>query len=147
MLKFIALNTVLLGLCAGCASVPPLKMTFHSDPEGATLYERGRLWGATPVTLSYEESRAVFARHECLRLSPMHVRWASGVVTTVDNLQACPAGGLQQAYVFARPADAPGAEIDANFARQLQRDDALQEKVGTQDASVVAGLAQTQSGK
>jgi hypothetical protein len=75
------------------------------------------------------------------------VRWASGVVTTVDNLQACPASGLQQAYVFMRPADAAGAEIDADFARQLQRDNALQEKVGTQDASVVAGLAQTQNEK
>jgi hypothetical protein len=83
MLKFIALNTVLVGLCAGCAAAPPLKMTFHSDPEGATLYERGRLWGATPVTLSYEESRAAFARHECLPLSPMHVRWASVLVRSL----------------------------------------------------------------
>ena len=75
MLKISALSGLLFGLCAGCVTAPALNMTYHSDPEGATLYERGRLWGSTPLTLTYQESRAVFARNECLLLNPPAVWW------------------------------------------------------------------------
>jgi hypothetical protein len=145
MLKISALSGLLFGLCAGCVTAPALNMTYHSDPEGATLYERGRLWGSTPVTLTYQESRAVFARNECLLLNPMHVRWASGVVASVTTLQACPASGLSQAYVFVRPPDAPGADKDANFAVQLERDTALQQQADKQDATVIAQSLRSQN--
>jgi hypothetical protein len=144
MLKVAALSGIALGLCVGCVAAPVLNMTYHSDPEGATLYEGGRLWGSTPVTLTYQDGRAAFARNECLRLNPMHVRWASGVVASVSDLQACPATGFFQAYVFVRPPDIPGADIDANFAIQLQRNSALQQQANAQDATAVAESLRSQ---
>jgi hypothetical protein len=113
-------------------------MTYLSDPEGASLYEGGRLLGYTPMTLTYAASRAAFAHNECLRLNSMHVRWASGVVGSAPNLQACPAPGYSQQYVFKRPSDLPGAEIDATYAVELERNPLMQQQASTQDASVVA---------
>jgi hypothetical protein len=81
---------------AGCVTPQApavLSMTYHSDPEGASLYEGARLWGYTPMTLTYPSGRSAFARNECLCLNPTQVRWASGVNVAVTNLQTCPATG------------------------------------------------------
>lgn len=132
-------------LTGGCVTPRVLNMTYHSDPEGATLYEGGRLWGYTPLTLTYPGGRAAFARNECLSLNPMQVRWASGVTASITNLQACPATGLLQQYVFVRPASAPGADIDANFAIQLQRNGVMQQQADGQDATAVAEFLRSQN--
>jgi hypothetical protein len=139
MLKLAALGGIAFTLCAACATTGPvLSMTYLSDPEGASLYEGGRLLGFTPMSLTYQAGRAAFARNECLRLNSMHVRWASGVVAAAPNLQACPAPGFSQQYVFTRPPDLPGAEVDAEYAAELDRNPLLQQQASTQDASVLA---------
>ena len=139
MFRLAALGGIGCALCASCATTGPvLSMTYLSDPEGASLYEGGRLLGFTPMTLTYREGRAAFAHNECLRLNLMHVRWASGVVASAPNLQACPAPGYSQQYVFKRPADLPGVETDAEYAAELDRNPQLQQQASTQDASVVA---------
>ncbi|HSY07699.1 MAG TPA: hypothetical protein VK820_04085 [Steroidobacteraceae bacterium] len=147
MLKVAAVNGIAFGLCAGCVSTPVLKMTYHSDPEGATLYEGGRLLGFTPVTLTYPDGRTAFARNECLPLNSMHVRWASGVVASNTSLQACPARGFVQAYMFVRPPDAPGADIDAHYALRLLQNGELRQKANSQDATVVAESIRSQNGE
>jgi hypothetical protein len=144
MFKVAALAGVVLALCAGCATNSrALTMTYLSNPEGASLYEGGRFLGYTPMTLTYDDSRTAFARNECLRLDSMHVRWASGVVASAPELKACPQPGFSQQFVFKRP-DLPGAEVDANYAAQLERNPALQEEARTRDATVVAENLQGQ---
>jgi hypothetical protein len=145
MLKVAALGGIIFALFAGCATTGPvLSMTYLSDPAGASLYEGARLLGYTPVTLTYQDSRAAFAHKECLRLNSLHVRWASGVVASAPNLQACPAPGYSQQYMFKRPADVPGVEIDLNYAAQLERDPALQQQASAKDATIVAANIQSQ---
>jgi hypothetical protein len=99
------------------------------------------------MTLTYREGRAAFAHNECLRLNLMHVRWASGVVASAPNLQACPAPGYSQQYVFKRPADLPGVETDAEYAAELDRNPQLQQQASTQDAAVVAENLHIQKGR
>jgi hypothetical protein len=130
-------------LCSGCATNRVLSMTYLSSPEGASLYEGGRFLGYTPKTLTYQDSRGAFARNECLRLDSMHVRWASGVVASAPDLKACPQPGFSQQFVFNRPG-LPGADIDTNYAEQLERNPALQEEASTHDATVVAANLQGQ---
>jgi hypothetical protein len=138
MLKAALLVGIVFALCAGCATTGPvLSMTYQSDPEGASLYEGARLLGYTPVTLTYKDSRTAFAHNECLRLNSLHVRWASGVVASAPNLQACPAPGYSQQFVFKRPADVPGVEIDADYAAQLDRNPAMQQQASVKDATAV----------
>jgi hypothetical protein len=148
MPRFAALSGIAFALCAGCATTGPvLSMTYQSDPEGASLYEGGRLLGFTPTTLTYQAGRAAFARNECLRLNSMHVRWASGVVASAPNLQACPAPGYSQQYVFKRPPELPGAEVDAEYAAALERNPLLQQQASTQDASIVAENLHSQTAR
>jgi len=136
---------------AGCVTTRPvLNMTYHSDPEGATLYEGAQLRGHTPATLNYLGGEARFRQNQCVLLNPMQVRWASGAVSSVSNLQMCPAMGWAQQYLFVRP-NVPGAEFDANFALQqqgnaiqLQRNGVLQQQADAQDATAVAEFLRAQ---
>jgi hypothetical protein len=145
MRQVAALSGIVFALCSGCATTGSvLSMTYLSDPEGASLYEGARLLGYTPVTLTYQASRAAFAHNECLGLNSLHVRWASGVVASAPNLQACPAPGYSQQFVFKRPADVPGLEMDTAYAAQLERNPALQQQANIKDATVVAGSIQSQ---
>jgi hypothetical protein len=143
MLKVAALGGIVFALCAGCATNRALNMTYLSSPEGASLYEGGRFLGYTPMTLTYQDSLTAFARNECLHLNSMHVRWASGVVASAPDLKACPNPGFSQQFVFNRP-ELPGADIDTNYAAQLERDPALQEQASRHDATVVAENLQGQ---
>ena len=123
----------------------PLQMTYHSDPEGATLYEGATRWGYTPVTLTYPGSKLAFYRGQCIQLNPAQVRWPSGAAASVSNLQACPAAGSIQQYVFARPAGAPGADVDANFAVQIQRNGIMQQHADAQNAAAVGEYIENQN--
>ena len=114
------------------------------DPEGATLYEGGKRWGYTPITLTYPAARYAFAENRCLTLNATQVRWASGATASNGGLQACPATGSNQQYVFVRPSNAPGAEIDASFAIQLQRNGVMQQQEDAQDAIAVSQFIQRQ---
>jgi hypothetical protein len=144
MVKVAAFGGLMFALFAGCATTGPvLSMTYLSDPAGASLYEGARLLGYTPVTLTYQDSRTAFAHKECLRLNSLHVRWASGVVASAPNLQACPGPGYSQQYLFKRPADVPGLEADVDYAARLDRDPALQEQASVKDATIVAANIQS----
>lgn len=148
-------GSILVLVCVtACVARPPrpltVSMTYHSDPEGATLYEGGRLWGYTPFTLTYPGMDYPFSQQRCARINPVQVRWASGVTASRDDLQLCPQNGYSQQYVFQRPAT-PGAEIDASFALQLQsnaiqaqRNSVMQQQADAQDATAVAEFLRAQ---
>lgn len=114
-----------LAALAGCAtSSPTMRVTYDSDPKGATLYQNGQPMGTTPVTLQYQTDPA-FRKGGCKQLTGTEVKWASGVTASVPSLQACASAGYAQRFTFVRP-DVPGREVDANFALQLQRNHIMQ---------------------
>ena len=101
----------------GCAQ---LKVTYSSDPPGATLYENGRPLGYTPYTLNYGSSPIEsFKRGQCVALTGTSVKWASGAEASATNLTVCPTQGLSQSYIFIRP-DVPGREIGQELVRSKQ---------------------------
>lgn len=51
MMKGCLLIVALSMTLTGCAHA--VYVTYHSDPEGASLYSRGALLGYTPVTVKY----------------------------------------------------------------------------------------------
>ncbi len=130
----------------GCVSIVqhPLQMTYHSDPEGATLYQGGTRFGYTPVTLTYQDVSYLFRAGNCLTLQPVQVRWASGAAATVTGLKGCPAQGYWQQYSILRPTDTPGADIDANFALQLERNGIQQQQADALGAAAVMEFVKTQ---
>lgn len=85
-----------------------------------------------------------FAKGSCLTLNPTQVRWASGASASNGGLQACPATGWNQQYVFLRPSNIPGAEIDASFAIQIQRNGVMQQQADGQDAIAVSEFIEAQ---
>jgi hypothetical protein len=113
---------VALGLLplSGCART--LYVTYLSDPPGATLYanQTGQSFGPTPVTLRYRPSQSFF-EGACLTLQPVAVRWLSGAQASQASFTACPQNGLRQQFTFTRPAEVPGADLDAQFAVQQEQ--------------------------
>lgn len=106
-----------LAALSGCAG---LQITYHSDPQGAALYQDGQPVGVTPYTLTYESSEA-FRQGGCMAVRETSVKWASGATASTGGVMtACKATGTQQHYNFVRP-DVPGRDIDVNYALQRQR--------------------------
>lgn len=111
-----------------------LNITYHSDPEGATLFtgDNNKLWGYTPMTLRSKVQKAFRKKGECVNMEPAMVRWPSGAEVRVSNIVACGNIGLNQQFVFVRPDGLPGREIDALFALQLQQNALLAAQVRAQ---------------
>jgi hypothetical protein len=110
------------GLTVAATKGGDAKVTFQSDPPGATLYEvrdedgTAKPWGYTPRVLEYP---APTKWTECMNTRPVRVRWLSGAEAELDSLQLCPKDGKKRQFTFMRPAGVPGAEIDGQFALQL----------------------------
>lgn len=100
-----------------------LHITFHSDPEGATLYANNanQLFGYAPTRLKYTPEKQFRDGTGCMRLQGAMVRWASGAEMSIGALEACPQNGGEQQFVFKRPDDIPGREIDVMVALEQQR--------------------------
>lgn len=115
------LLAVLLGAVNGEAA--DVKVTFQSDPPGATLYSEDipgtlKLWGYAPLILKFQVPRNW---KDCIHTNPMRVRWLSGAEAAVSGIELCPQVGKNQQFTFMRPAGIPGAEIDGQFAIQLMQ--------------------------
>ena len=113
--RFIALAlSFLLGACAS-----NLKVTYNSDPPGASLYQGSQLMGYTPMTLQYQVSDAD-RRSGIKVLQGTSVKWASGAEANVTSLNAnLNQFGLNQQFTFQRP-NIPGREIDVQVSLKLQ---------------------------
>lgn len=109
---------ILVVLISGCAS--GLNVTYHSDPAGATLYAGNQRFGYTPQTLRYQISEEDQKRGYVI-LQGASVRWASGVSANITSLRADLRNGFNQQFMFNRPADYPGYEVDARFALELEK--------------------------
>ena len=103
-------------LIIGCAS--NLRVAYYSDPPGALLYEGGKKFGYTPVTLKYQISKED-KRLGYVVLRGAQVRWASGALASLGQLKAYLNAGKNQQFTFVRPQNIPGWEIDVQFAREL----------------------------
>lgn len=105
-------------------------ITFHSDPEGATVYEQGtnRLFGSTPVEARYSTSKVFQKGTSCDTVRGVLVRWASGAETSLTSIQICPQDGGKQELSIIRPIAAPGRELDVQVALELQRNALLQQQ-------------------
>ena len=108
---------------SGCAST--LKITYHSEPEGAKLYANGdgQLLGSAPMTFTHKMSRSFFSGTQCVGVQPMAtMRWASGAEASAAQVAVCPDHGRQQQLTLVRP-DVPfGRELDEQVAMDYQRE-------------------------
>jgi hypothetical protein len=128
--------------CCLYASVPAraargmktFEITFHSDPEGATLYadHEQRNFGYTPVTLVYVANNNLQDGLGCQTLQPVMVRWASGAETHSNSLMHCAATGRTGQFTFVRPEGLDGREFDVSFAMFLMQLGATRENLREQ---------------
>jgi hypothetical protein len=100
------------------ASANDVKVTVKSFPEGATVFTvqpngMERPWGGSPVRLKWQLPRKWT---QCIMTESVKVKWVSGVEATVSGLEVCPQNGKNQEYTFQRPKDAPGVEVDVQYA-------------------------------
>src|SRR6185503_16863093 len=130
-------TTSLLLLCLTLSACSrSLTVTYQSDPPGALLYEGGKQWGYAPFALRYEPS-AEFLKGGCMLLQPSMVRWASGAGASIPALTACASNGKKQQFVFLRPAEIPGRDLDAQFYVQMQSVAAQQQMADAQRRAVL----------
>lgn len=105
---------------ATSAHAADVKVTFQSDPPGATLYtvlnDTPRLWGYAPIVMKWGVPKKWTT---CLQTEPILVRWLSGAEARIDTLRLCPQVGKNQQFSFIRPTGVPGVEIDGQFAVQI----------------------------
>lgn len=121
-MKHLAIAVLCVFASAGL-SAETLLLTINSDPQGATVYTNASetLVGYAPVTLKYKVSRDFKRKGECEVLQPIRVRWASGAESSAPKVTACGSASLKQEINFTRPVAAPGQELDAMFAIQVQQ--------------------------
>lgn len=131
MKKLIIIGLVFLAACSRSLTV-----TYQSDPPGALLYEGGKQWGYAPFALRYEPS-AEFLKGGCMVLRPSMVRWASGAEASIPSLSVCASNGKKQQFVFLRPNEIPGRDLDAMFYAQMQQVAAQQQIADAQRSAVL----------
>jgi hypothetical protein len=138
-LQYTALCLVLL-CAASCQTIDnqtwkPLEMTYISDPAGAMVYEGEKLYGRTPITLSYPSAAVPFSKGRCLALRPVTYRWSSGAEKRIDGISACPQQGKHQQVAFRRPEGAPGLELDVKVGLQVEQNILAQQQAQAAETS------------
>lgn len=126
-------------LLAGCAT--SIEVAYHSDPQGATIYESGKPLGTTPVVARYAVDPA-FKAGGCFKVRGTSARWASGAQTAIDFMTLCANQGYTQHYTFSRP-DVAGREIDMNYALQLQRNRIMRDQANAAQTANTLQFLQT----
>ena len=122
-----------LALLGGCVSVPKNQAytTFYSQPPGAMLYEGNTAWGLAPQTRIFTTNPGQSA----ITSAPITAIWASGArVTTPVSMTP----GIEQAFTFSRPPNAPGLDKDLALANQMQQNQIAQEQADAQNAAAFA---------
>jgi len=130
LIKFLILSIFIF---TGCA-MNQVRITYYSDPPGATLYEGQIAHGYTPITLIYNIPPEAI-NNRFLNINGVKVIWPSGVSASIDSLIVDRDKDSNFYFNFIRP-DVPGREIDVNFALELERQRLLR-------AQQVLGLWQT----
>lgn len=115
---------------SGCAT-PQIKVTYHSDPPGASLYSGNRPMGYCPTILAYNISPQDRRRGYVL-LQSAEVKWVSGATAKIDQLKAFLATGTYQQFTFMRPNGVAGMEADAKFGLEVQKVRLMKQQVQAQ---------------
>lgn len=102
---------------SGCST--QVKVSYHTTPPGATLYESGKPRGLTPLYLLYATDDA-YKKGGCMRLKEIKVEWLSGAESTEDAPLVCAGDGYSKVVEINRPG-LPGREIDESYARSLKQ--------------------------
>ncbi len=129
MTPFAKLLFAWLLLIGGCATTQ-VRVTYYSDPLGATLYNGQKAVGYTPFTLVYNIDPAA-QNATSLKVPGTKAVWASGVSSSIAFLTLDRTKGSRFHFNFVRP-NVPGRQIDANFALQLERNKILQQQAEAQ---------------
>jgi len=84
------------------SSGPQISVRFVSHPAGATLVsaDSRRVFGATPVTLSYSEPTNW---QTCVPFEGFRARWPDGTQLAVRSVELCPDGGPDQEIQIQAP--------------------------------------------
>ena len=119
-----------------------VKLIVLSDPAGATVYinQASRKMGPAPAALTYKFGRDFFEHNRCESTQPIKVRWTSGAEASVNSLQLCGGTGKTQQFVFVRPAEVPGRDLDVQVALNYQRQQATSEVAQTAWGAFLQGL-------
>ena len=104
-------------LLAGCASIDPnqCRITFESNPPGATISDESGSWGVSPQT-------RIWTLNGPTSISNLiTATWISGATTSTKmNLTA----GREGTYTFQRPQGTAGLDQDIKWAMHLDRQEA-----------------------
>jgi hypothetical protein len=113
----------------GCAG-ESLRITYYSDPPGATLYTDGGTFGPTPVTVQYEPTEE-FKSGGCMMLNTVSVRWVSGAAASIPSQKVCARNGESQHYLMDRPKGVAGLEVDMRYALEVEQVRLLREQAAS----------------
>lgn len=115
-------------LLTGCnsARTDQVRITYYSDPPGATLYENDIPRGRTPFTLTYNLPDHL-KNETHITLPNASVVWPSGASASVNSPQINRSLGTNHQYHFARP-NMPGREQDILFSMELERNWIMQQQ-------------------
>lgn len=113
------MRLVTLGLAlALCGCSKTVTMVYHTQPEGAVVYQSGREMGISPVTVKYPAPPS-FNAGGCASFGPTSARWASGAQTDVPDVTACREKTYLQHVTLQRP-DVAGLDVDMAAAANRQ---------------------------
>jgi hypothetical protein len=100
---------------AACASGPVAKnsmLTYETLPEGAQLFEAGKLIGTAPVTRTYPSD----GKADSVRTPDVTAVWPSGAKETYYTFLKV---GSDRTATIERPASAPGLQTDQENAKKF----------------------------
>ena len=100
---FVAAIVVPLLFAVGCSQNKQVKVTYKSDPPGATLYRLdGELWGPCPKVLWYDLDEEAIA-NGYVDARGLMVRWPSGSEKESGDLIRIRVNGTERKVVFTQP--------------------------------------------
>lgn len=115
-----------------------LRVTYYSDPPGATIYSNGQTFGYAPVTLQYEVTKEQ-KKQGFVTVNSVEARWASGATASSGILDIdLKQYGLNQQLTLYRPNEVSGREIDAQFYLQLEQTRAAQRQAAAMEQQAAA---------
>jgi hypothetical protein len=122
MLKLATLSLAI--VLAGCATTPPptmVRITYHSEPAGAAIYEGDRPLGYAPTTINYSITDASRSQG-FMKIRPTRAIWSSGASATLSgNTNVDFSKGYVHQTKFIRPINSPGLAEDLRVAENLER--------------------------
>lgn len=103
------------------------KVVVKTVPEGAEVFEQSssgrKSFGRAPVALEYDigafKRIAATSQDGCMSTIALAAEWPSGVRSTAEKMRICGEVKNGEVRVIERPADAPGLQVDQNFAAAL----------------------------